>query len=109
MTTCETLIEHYWQTRADLSPTNAPQELLESIQQTLSSLDKGAIRVAEPSNGSWVVHEWIKKAILLTFRIYSNTVIEAGFCQFYDKLPLKFAHMDSEAYQAAGVRIVPHA
>lgn len=109
MNSLEPLIEHYWNLRSELSPTNASQELLESVEKILSALDKGTIRVAEPIEGSWIVNEWIKKAILLSFRIYPNAVVDAGFCQFYDKLPLKFTHNDPEAYQLGGVRIVPHA
>jgi 2,3,4,5-tetrahydropyridine-2-carboxylate N-succinyltransferase len=72
-------------------------------------LDAGAVRVAERSNGTWRVHEWLKKAVLLSFRIADNGVVRAGGMNFFDKVPLKYEGWDAARFAAAGVRVVPPA
>lgn len=109
MTHQQNIIEHYFEERQTLSPTSAPLELKQTINDVITGLDSGHLRVAEKIDNDWVVHQWIKKAILLTFRLNANEVSEAGICQFYDKLPLKFSGMHPSAYAEMGVRIVPHA
>lgn len=109
MTSQKNLIEHYFEERQTITPMSAPIELKQTISEVIAGLDSGQLRVAEKINNQWVVHQWLKKAILITFRLYPNEVIEAGACQFYDKLPLKFSGLDSSHYADMGVRVVPHA
>jgi 2,3,4,5-tetrahydropyridine-2-carboxylate N-succinyltransferase len=75
----------------------------------LTLLDTGKARVAEKKDGKWVVHQWLKKAVLLSFRLYDNRPMEAGFTQFFDKVPLKYSDYDEARFRAEGVRVVPHA
>lgn len=103
------LIEEAYEQRQTFSPTHAPSELKETVLHILTKLDSGEYRVAEKIEGTWIVHGWLKKAILLSFKLFPNEVTDAGFCQFYDKLPLKFSSLSNDDYQAMGVRVVPHA
>lgn len=75
----------------------------------MSLLDTGKVRVAEKRHGQWQVNQWLKKAVLLSFRLYDNRPVEAGFTQFFDKVPLKYADYDEARFRAEGVRVVPHA
>lgn len=109
MTAQQTLIERYFEERQTLTPTFAPIELIQTTGEIIDGLDRGNLRVAEKINQQWHVHQWIKKAILLSFKLYPNEVIDAGFCQFYDKLPLKFSGLSAANYAEMGVRVVPHA
>ncbi|AHE67445.1 2,3,4,5-tetrahydropyridine-2,6-dicarboxylate N-succinyltransferase [Legionella oakridgensis] len=109
MSSLQQIIEHQFEQRQQLSMATASPEIINAIEEVLHGLDQGHLRVAEKIEDHWVVHQWIKKAVLLSFRIYSNQMIDAGFCQFYDKVPLKFNHLNSEEYNKLGVRIVPHA
>lgn len=109
MKTQQTIIEHYFEERLTLTPTSAPNELINTVNEVIDGLDSGRLRVAEKINNDWQVHQWLKKAILLLFRLHPNEVIDAGFCQFYDKLPLKFSGLPPSAYADMGVRIAPHA
>lgn len=83
--------------------------LREAITEALAQLDSGQLRIAEKQNGKWIVHQWLKKAVLLSFRLFDNQVIEGGYTQFFDKVPLKFADMNAAELAATGVRIVPPA
>ncbi|WP_407658983.1 2,3,4,5-tetrahydropyridine-2,6-dicarboxylate N-succinyltransferase [Legionella lytica] len=87
----------------------ATPELIAAVNEVLSCLDSGQYRVAEKINDDWVVHQWIKKAVLLSFKLFPNQIIDAGFCQFYDKVPLKYQGYSEEQFQQTGVRVVPHA
>ena len=109
MTSHINIIERYFEERNTLSPETASSELVNVVNDTIADLDAGHLRVAEKINGAWVVHQWVKKAILLAFRLYPNHVNDAGFCQFYDKIPLKYTDFTEENFAQAGVRIVPHA
>lgn len=109
MQTTQALIEAGFDNRAELSPSNASDSLREAVEEVLQGLDNGTLRIAEKVGDEWMVHQWLKKAVLLSFRLYPNQVIDAGFCQFYDKVPLKYNGLSPEAYEAMGVRIVPHA
>ncbi len=95
------LIEAPSEKRAEISPTNISRELFAGIETTIELLDKGTLRVAEKVSGQWIVHQWLKKAVLLYFRARENEVIDAGFARFYDKVPLKYAN-----YSAADFRTV---
>jgi len=103
------IIDAAFERRASLSTRHTPGELDEALQECLTLLDRGELRVAEPRNGGWVVNEWLKKAVLLLFRVRENHLVEGGFTRFYDKVPLKYAAASEEELRAGGVRIVPHA
>ncbi len=105
----QTLIEQAFEQRQTLSMDTASHELITAVNEVLSGLDSGQYRVAEKINNEWVVHQWIKKAVLLSFRLYPNQVIDSGFCQFYDKVPLKYTNYSEEQFKQTGVRVVPHA
>ena len=103
------LIERAFEQRAALTASNAPAEVREAVHACIDLLDRGEARVAEKVDGTWVVHEWLKKAVLLSFRVNDNTPLEAGFTRFYDKVPLKYAGYGPEDFRASGTRVVPHA
>ena len=103
------IIDAAFERRAELSPHNLPPELDAALEASLALLDAGAARVAEPRDGTWVVNEWLKKAVLLSFRVRDNRLIDAGFTRFYDKVPLKYAAATESELRAGGARIVPHA
>ncbi|MBA2650088.1 MAG: 2,3,4,5-tetrahydropyridine-2,6-dicarboxylate N-succinyltransferase [Legionella sp.] len=109
MNTLQTIIEQAYEQRQTLTLETASSQLLSAIEDVISCLDSGQLRVAEPVAGDWITHQWIKKAVLLSFKLTPNEVIEAGFCNFYDKVPLKFKHHNQEQFQASGIRLVPHA
>jgi 2,3,4,5-tetrahydropyridine-2,6-dicarboxylate N-succinyltransferase len=95
--------------RADITPSNRPPGLEGVLEKCISLLDAGSVRVAESKDGIWAVNEWLKKAVLLYFRMRDNTVMDAGFTRFYDKVPLKYAASTEAQLRAGGARIVPHA
>lgn len=105
----QAIIEHFFAELQTLSPHSAPSELKQTVDNIIDQLDKGELRVAEKINGHWHVHQWIKKAILLSFRLYPNEIHNAEYCQFYDKLPLKFSGLHAETFAEMGVRVVPNA
>jgi 2,3,4,5-tetrahydropyridine-2-carboxylate N-succinyltransferase len=105
----KSLIDAAFARRAELGPGNLTRELDAALEECIGLLDSGAVRVAEPQDGRWVVNEWLKKAVLLYFRTHDNRVMEAGFTRFYDKLPLKYAGVAEAQLRAGGARIVPHA
>jgi 2,3,4,5-tetrahydropyridine-2-carboxylate N-succinyltransferase len=103
-------IDAAWENRATISPKSAPKEVAEAVEHVISALNKGEMRVAtRESVGKWTVHQWIKKAVLLSFRLKDNEVIRAGELGFYDKVQTKFAHLTAEEMAATGVRVVPPA
>ncbi|MBL8340815.1 MAG: 2,3,4,5-tetrahydropyridine-2,6-dicarboxylate N-succinyltransferase [Rubrivivax sp.] len=102
-------IDNAWEARAQLSATNAPQ-VREQVEAVIAELNAGRLRVAERRGvGEWVVNQWLKKAVLLSFRLNDNRLMRAGDLGFYDKVPTKFAHLDDAALRDAGVRVVPPA
>ncbi len=105
----QSLIEQYWEDRASLKPGSSPARLGEAVQTVLDELDKGKLRVAEKLDGQWVTHQWIKKAVLLSFRIEDNSLMDAGPIRYFDKVPTKFAHYDTHTFQKGGFRVVPGA
>jgi 2,3,4,5-tetrahydropyridine-2-carboxylate N-succinyltransferase len=105
----QSVIDAAFERRADLSPARLPHELAVALEECLALLDSGQARVAEPRAGGWVVHEWLKKAVLLSFRVRDNERIDAGYTSFFDKVPLKYAHATAAQLRAGGARIVPHA
>lgn len=106
----QAIIDTAWDNRASLSPAAAPQEVLDAVEHVIAELNKGRLRVATRQGvGQWTVHQWIKKAVLLSFRLKDNAVMRAGDLGFFDKVQTKFAHLDAEAMKATGVRVVPPA
>jgi len=103
------IIESAFERRADITPRNADTALREAVNSALGLLDSGEARVAEKKNGEWVVNEWLKKAVLLSFRINDNAVIRGGDTNYYDKVPMKYADYNSRDFQESGVRVVPPA
>jgi 2,3,4,5-tetrahydropyridine-2,6-dicarboxylate N-succinyltransferase len=106
MTTKET-IEQAWEQRTSINAGNAPRPLKDAVEEVIAGLDAGRLRVAEKSAGQWVTHQWIKKAVLLSFRLEDNRVIEGGGTRYYDKVPSKFG--PSFDFAAGGFRVVPPA
>ena len=104
-------IDAAWENRANLSPKAAPKEVIEAVEHVIAELNHGRLRVATREGvGKWNVHQWIKKAVLLSFRLENNVVMPSdGTMQFYDKVPTKFAHLSPEEMAATGVRVVPPA
>lgn len=109
MNSLQALIEQAFENRQNLSLNTASSDLINAINEALSGLDNGQFRVAEKINGEWTVHQWLKKAVLLSFKLFPNQIIDAGFCKFYDKIPLKYTDCSNERFQESGVRVVPHA
>jgi 2,3,4,5-tetrahydropyridine-2,6-dicarboxylate N-succinyltransferase len=109
LSTLQTIIERGWEHRAELAPSRADAKLRDAVEQCLAGLDAGTLRVAEPRDGQWVVNQWLKQAVLLSFRINDNGVIDAGYTKFFDKVPQKFAQYDAEQFKRGGARVVPHA
>ncbi len=105
----KSIIEASFEKRADLTPKTAGRELRAAVDAALDLLDVGEARVAEPCEGGWRLNEWLKKAVLLYFRISPNEVMGATGLNFYDKVPLKFGNWDGARFAAAGVRVVPPA
>ncbi len=103
-------IDAAWDNRANLSPASAPKEVVEAVDHVLADLNAGRLRVAtRQAVGQWTVHQWIKKAVLLSFRLKDNQMVRAGELGFYDKVQTKFAHLSEEELKATGVRVVPPA
>jgi 2,3,4,5-tetrahydropyridine-2,6-dicarboxylate N-succinyltransferase len=100
------VIDAAWEGRASLNPSSAPAALREAVEHVIAGLDGGKLRVAEKRGGDWVTHQWIKKAVLLSFRLEDNRVMEGGATRYYDKVASKFEAFD---FPAAGVRVVPPA
>jgi 2,3,4,5-tetrahydropyridine-2,6-dicarboxylate N-succinyltransferase len=106
----QSTIEAAWDDRANLSVATAPQETRDAVEKVISLLNKGELRVAtRQAVGQWTVHQWIKKAVLLSFRLNDNQIMRAGDLGFYDKVPTKFAHLSEQEMKATGVRVVPPA
>ena len=106
----QNIIDTAWENRASLSPSAAPREVQDAVEHVIAELDAGKLRVATREGvGQWTVHQWIKKAVLLSFRLKDNELIEAGSLGFYDKVPTKFAGRSAEEMAAIGVRVVPPA
>ncbi len=102
-------IEEAFDRRAEITPRNVDAKLKESVTQVLAMLDGGKLRVAEKINGEWVTHQWLKKAVLLSFRIEDNNFIKGGFSNYFDKVPSKFADYSSRDFRDGGFRVVPPA
>jgi 2,3,4,5-tetrahydropyridine-2-carboxylate N-succinyltransferase len=109
----QTLIDNAWEQRAEISPSTGSAELRDAVAHVIAALDDGSLRVAQKDAGGWTVNQWIKKAVLLSFRLENNVVISGGALggspQFYDKVPTKFANYSAEDFARGGFRVVPPA
>lgn len=105
----QTLIETAFERRAEINPSNASPELRQAVAEALHQLETGAARVAEPTAAGWQVNQWLKKAVLLSFRIHDNEVMQDGAARYFDKVPSRFATHDDGRFRAEGIRVVPPA
>jgi len=103
------LIEAAFEERNSITPESAGADLVAAIEASISGLEQGVLRVAEPGNDGWQVNEWLKKAVLLYFRIRHNEVIEGSASRYYDKVPLRWAQGSGDDISNCGARIVPPA
>jgi 2,3,4,5-tetrahydropyridine-2-carboxylate N-succinyltransferase len=104
------IIDSAWEDRANISVRTAPSDVKEAVEHVIAQLNTGQLRVAtRTSVGQWQTHQWIKKAVLLSFRLKDNEIMKAGELGFYDKVATKFSHMDEAGMRATGVRVVPPA
>ncbi len=109
MSDLQSIIEQAFEKRADITPRNVDTRVKEAVLECIDLLDSGKARVAEKIDGDWVVHEWLKKAVLLYFRIEDNDFMKGGFTNYYDKVPSKYADTNSREFRNGGVRVVPPA
>ena len=103
------IIDEAFERRAELSPSNAPSRVRDAVDECLSLLDSGKLRVAEKRDGAWHVNEWTKKAVLLSFRLNDNAVMQGGCTSYFDKVPTKFGGLSGEEFRQIGARVVPPA
>jgi 2,3,4,5-tetrahydropyridine-2-carboxylate N-succinyltransferase len=106
----QSIIEDAFERRADITPRNADAKVKDAVMSVIDMLDKGQLRVAERTDGqNWTTHQWIKKAVLLSFRLEDNAFIKGGFTNYFDKVPSKFADYNSRDFREGGFRVVPPA
>jgi len=103
------IIEKAWEDRANLQPDKAPAKIGAAVEQVINQLDQGKLRVAEKIGGNWTTHQWLKKAVLLSFRLEDNRIIQSGELRYFDKVESKFASYDQEHFIRGGFRVVPPA
>ncbi len=104
------IIDQAWEVRTTLSPTSADPQVRDAVEQVIGELNAGRLRVAERQGvGQWTVNQWLKKAVLLSFRLNDNVAMRAGDLTFFDKVATKFSHLDEAAIRESGVRVVPPA
>jgi 2,3,4,5-tetrahydropyridine-2,6-dicarboxylate N-succinyltransferase len=109
MSDLASILERAWEARASLSPAAAPPDVVEAVGAALAGLNNGSLRVAEKIDGAWTTHQWLKKAVLLSFRLKDNASMHAGELSFFDKVPTKFSDLSEDEMRATGVRVVPPA
>jgi 2,3,4,5-tetrahydropyridine-2-carboxylate N-succinyltransferase len=107
----QSTIETAWEARADIN-LSTQGAVRDAVNEVITKIDAGELRVAEKINGAWVVNQWVKQAILLSFRLNDNSLIEgpktpAGAACWFDKVPLKFTGWGEPEFRAAGFRAVP--
>src|SRR3954465_12236190 len=105
----QSTIDKAFENRAGISPKSAEPALREAVAEAIAQLDSGKLRVAEKSGKEWVTHQWLKKAVLLSFRLQDNAVVRDGYTNYFDKVPAKFAEYGLSDFQAGGFRVVPNA
>jgi 2,3,4,5-tetrahydropyridine-2-carboxylate N-succinyltransferase len=109
MNDIKAIIEQAFEKRAEITPRSVDTHVKEAVSEALLKLDKGQLRVAEKINGEWVTHQWLKKAVLLSFRIEDNRFMKGGFTNYFDKVDSKYADYNSRDFRDCGVRVVPPA
>ena len=102
-------IDQAWENRANINPTNADASIRDAVASVLAKLDAGTVRVAEKQDDQWITHQWIKKAVLLSFRLQDNALMPGGSTNYYDKVPTKFSSFDQGDFARGGYRVVPPA
>ena len=107
MSTLQNIIDENFNNRSQINPQSASQELKDCIEEVIAGLDNGSLRVAEKKGDDWVVNQWLKKAVLLSFLVRENQMIEGTFANYYDKVPLKFHNTQQADFEQIGSRIVP--
>jgi len=107
----KSIIENAFEIRAEINPKNAPKEIKDAVDEVLNNLNNGSLRVATRIKDSqeWETHQWIKKAVLLSFRLYDNEVMKSGYTNYFDKVHSKFANFTDEDFKEGGYRVVPNA
>ena len=105
----QAIIDPAFERRAEITPRTVDAKLKEAVTTVIEYLDQGKLRVAEKINGQWVTHQWVKKAVLLSFRMEDNSFIKGGFTNYYDKVSSKFAEYNSKDFRDGGFRVVPPA
>src|ERR1700691_3243115 len=103
------IIDEAWEKRAEIKPGSAPARIGEAVAHALDELDSGRLRVAEKQGAGWVEHQWLKNAVLLSFRLENNVPIDGVFTRYYDKVQSKFAGWDTHDFEQRGFRVVPPA
>ena len=109
MNEIQSIIDSAFKDRAEITPRNVETHVKEAVSEAIALLDRGQARVAEKKGGQWIVNEWLKKAVLLSFRMQDNVFIKGGFTNYYDKVPSKYADFSSREFRENGVRVVPPA
>ena len=105
----QTIIEQAFERRAEITPLRVDTMVKEAVDEAIAQLDKGTLRVAEKKDGKWIVNQWLKKAVLLSFRIHDNQFMKGGFTNYFDKVPAKYSDYNSRDFRNEGVRVVPPA
>lgn len=105
----EKIIEENFENISNITPDNASAELKDAIEECISGLDAGKYRVAEKQGDQWVTNQWLKKSVLLSFRVNDNSIVEGNFTNFYDKVPSKFSSYSEQDFKESGIRVVPAA
>ena len=98
MTTQKT-IEDAFERRTEISPSSAPSAVKDAVAEVIAHLDSGKLRVAEKKDGEWITHQWVKKAVLLSFRLRDNQIMQGGYTHFFDKVDSKFANFSQADFQ----------
>ncbi len=111
MSQLQNIIEGAFEDRANINPSNASREVKEAVASVIADLDSGKLRVASRVGASqdWETHQWLKKAVLLSFRLDDNVLLDGGCTQYFDKVPAKFADYTAEDFKTGGFRVVPGA
>jgi 2,3,4,5-tetrahydropyridine-2-carboxylate N-succinyltransferase len=109
MSDLQNLIETAWESRMEFTPASAPKDVRDAVDSVLKDLNAGRVRVAEKIDGEWTTNQWVKKAVLLSFRLTENAAMRSGPFTYFDKISPKFGHLDDAAMAKTGVRVVPGA
>lgn len=109
MNNLEKIIDDAFEKRASITPKKAPAKVKQAVEKAITLLDAGKVRVAEKRDGEWMVNQWLKKAVLLYFRLHDNALIRGAETNYWDKVPLKFAGYRAADFRKLGIRVVPPA